>query len=279
MDKKDNYLCEFTEPVKGYSSFFAIIPYQNLEVVRYQRKPSKAHVQNLKKSIDKFGFVVPLCVAKNPAEDKFIILDGQHRYISCVELGISQIPCVVIPWERAVYMMSLNVEKQPSIREKSYVALRVYQELNQTSPQIPETDSRVTDAVEEIFYVTLGIVYDMQDKFSGSAWETIMKKADYPLDKTLKEGYKERERRASILFRLDGAIREIIGKIKKMRVGVHPFMYKEIVSYVNPLKRKKGFVDFDELFSKIEKEIDKLKEDPSKFLGASTFVSSSEEEF
>jgi ParB family chromosome partitioning protein len=252
------------EPYKGYDLIVSEIPVENLEVVVYQRKPSKPHVKNLAKSISTVGFVVPLVVAKKPDEDKFIILDGQHRYLACLDLGIKKIPSVIIPWDYATLMINLNIEKQPNIKEKAYVALRIYNELVDMFPDKPETDDEVLQSVEEIHYVTMGMVYEHEEKFSGSAWDPILKKADWPFDMPLKEAKLKREERAKLLQELHIIVKEIVQKLKEIGVQ-HPFVYKEVVSHANPIKRKRVIVEFDEVISQIRENLEKMRENPEEF--------------
>jgi ParB family chromosome partitioning protein len=252
------------EPYKGYDLIVSEIPVENLEVVVYQRKPSKPHVKNLAKSISTVGFVVPLVVAKKPDEDKFIILDGQHRYLACLDLGIKKIPSVIIPWDYATLMINLNIEKQPNIKEKAYVALRIYNELVDMFPDKPETDDEVLQSVEEIHYVTMGMVYEHEEKFSGSAWDPILKKADWPFDMPLKEAKPKREERAKLLQELHIIVKEIVQKLKEIGIQ-HPFVYKEVVSHANPIKRKRVIVEFDEVISQIRENLEKMRENPEEF--------------
>jgi ParB family chromosome partitioning protein len=252
------------EPYKGYDLIVSEIPVENLEVVVYQRKPSKPHVKNLAKSISTVGFVVPLVVAKKPDEDKFIILDGQHRYLACLDLGIKKIPSVIIPWDYATLMINLNIEKQPNIKEKAYVALRIYNELVDMFPDKPETDDEVLQSVEEIHYVTMGMVYEHEEKFSGSAWDPILKKADWPFDMPLKEAKPKREERAKFLQELHIIVKEIVQKLKEIGIQ-HPFVYKEVVSHANPIKRKRVIVEFDEVISQIRENLEKMRENPEEF--------------
>lgn len=252
---------------KGYDLYIAEIPTQKLEVVVYQRKPSKPHVKSLIKSISTVGFVVPLVVAKKPGEDKFIILDGQHRYLACLDLGIRKIPCVIIPWEYATLMINLNIEKQPNIKEKSYVALRVYNELVDMFPDKRETDDEILQSVEEIYFVTVGMVYEKEDKFSGSSWEPILKKTDWPFDLPLKEAKVKREKRAQTLEELHLLVKEIVSRLKDIGIS-HPFVYKEVVSYANPIKRQRAIVEFDEIFSQVKEKLINLRDNPEELKGA-----------
>ena len=47
-----------------------------------------------KESIEKYGIVAPIIV--RPLKNKYQIIDGEHRYIVCSELGYKLIPSVII---------------------------------------------------------------------------------------------------------------------------------------------------------------------------------------
>lgn len=249
----------FKEPVKGYDATFTEVPVDKLEIISYQRKPSKAHVSNLVKSIAKFGFVVPLVVSKK--DEVYIILDGQHRYLASLELGITKLPCVIVPWELANLMLSLNIEKQPNIKERAYVALRIYQSLMEELPEKPETEPEILDSMDELHLVTMGLVYEIKERFAGSAYEPVMKKTDLPLDLPLKDAWNERGRRAKMLEEVDNIVTGIVEKLKDMGRW-HPFIYKEVVSFANPIRRKRLVVDFDEVFLKMKEALEHLNEHP-----------------
>jgi len=117
-------IAKIEEPLHGYSQEIAIIPIDNLKVIEIQRAPSKFHIKRLSESIRKIGFVIPLVVVKRGNEN--IIIDGQHRFLAAKELGIKQLPAIIIPEKYAHELMELNIEKQMSLREKAYVALNVY---------------------------------------------------------------------------------------------------------------------------------------------------------
>ena len=46
-------------------------------------------------------------------------------------------------------MLTLNVEKEPNIRDRSAVALSIYRELVATHPRMSEENAEVVDAVQQ----------------------------------------------------------------------------------------------------------------------------------
>jgi len=76
---------EFIDPVINAKLKVLSAPRERLEVAIYQRKPSMPHVKSLASSIRKMGFLVPLVVY--PERDKYIIIDGQHRFLAGESVG------------------------------------------------------------------------------------------------------------------------------------------------------------------------------------------------
>jgi hypothetical protein len=113
-------LGEIEEPIHNYRQELLVLDIDELEVIDIQRKPSQHHINRLMLSIKKLGFVTPLIIIK---DDGYKIIDGQHRFLAANELGIKELLCIKIPNKYAYDLMELNIEKQPTLREKCYVAL------------------------------------------------------------------------------------------------------------------------------------------------------------
>ncbi|MEM0172561.1 MAG: ParB N-terminal domain-containing protein [Thermoproteota archaeon] len=255
-------VAKIEEPLHGYPQEIAIIPIDELKVIEVQRAPSKSHVKRLSESIKKIGFVIPLIVIKRDNEN--IIIDGQHRFLAAKELGIKQLPAIVIPEKYAHQLMELNVEKQMSLREKAYVSLNVYRMYLKEKPTINEDDGRIMDSIEFAYYVTLGIAYEKMPKLFGSAYESVLKKVDSFLSKPLKEAAKERDKRAELLIETDNIAREAVEKVKELGID-HPFLYKEVISFCMPVKRKRKVEQsFNEMFDSLKKNLRNLASNPHK---------------
>ncbi|MEM7817080.1 MAG: ParB/RepB/Spo0J family partition protein [Candidatus Aenigmatarchaeota archaeon] len=260
-EKGDNEF-EFKEPTKGNKFIFKLVPIDKLVVVSHQRKPSEYHVKHLVSSIERIGFIVPLIVYENNEKEEYVILDGQHRFLAAQRVGIKELPAIIVPEKLAKLMMNLNIEKELNIREKSFVALNIYREYLSTSPETYESDVIITDSIENAYYVTLGIAYEKLERFSGSSLETIMKKCDFFIDEKLKDAIKIREERASKVMEAFSLMKSIAQKIRELGKW-HPFVYQQIVSFANPYKRKRGIVEFNELFYNLIENLKKAEKNPN----------------
>src|SRR5581483_10986121 len=119
----------FKDPANRRGLTFAVLPIASLEVISHQRKPSDAHMKRLVDSVERVGFLAPLVVVEAGDTDHYAVIDGQHRLLAARQLGLKRVPAIIAPRSTARRMLTLNVEKEPNIRERSAVALSIYREL------------------------------------------------------------------------------------------------------------------------------------------------------
>lgn len=254
---------EIKEPLYNYVQEIVVVPIDNLKVIEIQRKPSEYHIKRLAESIRKIGFITPLITIKE--NNQFTIIDGQHRFLAAKELGIKELPCIVIPNKYANELMELNVEKTMSLKEKCYVALNVYRIIMEEKPDIRENDTEILDAIEYPYFITLGLSYEMHPKFFGSAYESMAKRVDQFLGKEIKEAYEYRKSLANKLIEIDGLARQAMEKIEEMGIS-HPFLYKEIISFCNPIGRKRKVdITMEELIELLRMNLQELLKNPERF--------------
>ncbi|RLG58605.1 hypothetical protein DRN86_05445 [Candidatus Geothermarchaeota archaeon] len=252
----------FREPLYGYEQRLVIVPVDQLTVIKIQRKPSPYHIRRLVTSIRRVGFVTPLTAIKR--NGKIIVIDGQHRLLAAKEAGVREVPCIIIPEVYAHNLMELNVEKQMSLREKAYVALNVYRTYLNEDSSIMEDDTRILDSIDYAYYVTLGIAYEVAERLFGSAYESLLKRVDGFLSMPLNKAIKVREKRAKIVVNIDEVAKKAVEKVKELGI-THPFLYREVVSFCNPIGRKrKVSISFEELFSQLKERLEELIENPEK---------------
>jgi ParB family chromosome partitioning protein len=249
----------FKDPKNQQDLIFKIVPIDSLEVIEYQRKPSNYHTNHLISSIERIGFIVPLVVAEK--NGKYVILDGQHRFLAAQKLELKELPVIVVPQKLSNLMMNFNIEKELNIREKSYVALNIYRQYLKENPQLLETEPLLTDSIEQAYYVTLGIGYEKEEKLRGGILESIIKKCDLFLEMPLEKAFQEREKRTKRVLQVNSLITEIAQKLKEVEKW-HPFVYQQILSFANPYKRKRELVEFDVMFDTVISNLQKARENP-----------------
>src|SRR5271165_3776623 len=119
----------YKDPATRRDLTFAVVPIGALDVISHQRKLSEPHMRRLVESVGRVGFLAPLVVVERDDRDGYLVIDGQHRLLAAKELGLRRIPVVIAPRSAARRMLTLNVEKEPNIRERSAVALSIYREM------------------------------------------------------------------------------------------------------------------------------------------------------
>jgi ParB family transcriptional regulator, chromosome partitioning protein len=255
----------FKEPSKRRDLTFAVLPIGKLEVISHQRKPSDAHVKRFVDSVERVGFLAPVVVVERDAGDGYLIIDGQHRLLAAQAVGLRKVPAVIVPGDLARRMLTLNVEKEPNIRERSAVALSLYRELVEVEPELAEDDAEVTDSVQHAHYVTLGLAYAEYGRLAGSSYEPILRKCDGFMDQPLAECLPVREERAGKVVEAHRLVRAVTDRLKEMGAW-HEFVGAQIISYANPLKRARKQHSFDETFDKLITKLHDLEEQPDKLL-------------
>jgi len=218
--------------------------------------------------VGRVGFLAPLVVVERDDRDGYLVIDGQHRLLAARELGLRRVPVVVAPRSAARRMLTLNVEKEPNIRERSAVALSIYREMVEVDPQLREDDDEVVDAVQQAHYVTLGLSYALSGRLAGSAYEPILRKCDGFLDQPLVECLPTRELRAEKVVEAHRLVRAVTDQLKEQGVW-HEFVGAQIISFANPLRRARKQHSFDDTFDKMIAKLHELEDDPKKALRAS----------
>jgi hypothetical protein len=58
-------------------------------------------------------------------------------------------------------------------------------------------------------------------------------------------------------------VQDVIAKAKEMG-AFHQYFQYQLISHIDPFRRKRGRQNFDELFDKAQAKLEKLNEDPSR---------------
>lgn len=255
----------FKDPHKRQTLVLRTLPADRLEVVEHQRKARPAHVDHLVSSIERIGFIVPLVAIeiKEDGNQRYVVIDGQHRLQAAREVGLRNLPVLIVPPRLAPRMMNFNVEKDLNIREKAVVSLGIYRSFLDSQPDLKENDPEVEDSIERAYYVTLGLAYEKGGRLAGSAFEPLLKKCDFFLRRTIENAYGAREERAGRVIEANSLVKDVIAKAKEMG-AFHQYFQYQLISHIDPFKRKRGRQKFDELFDKAIAKLNKLNEEPDR---------------
>ena len=242
-------LAAYREPLGGHPTIFAILPIDRVKPTPFQRDLSDSHAKRLTTTIGKIGrFLDPIIAVNSGGE--YWTPNGRHRLEALVRLGAKSVTALVLPDPEIQYkILALNVEKAHNLREKSLEVIRMYRAL------APEGGGKEIDRVlefEEPAFATLGICYEENGRFSGGAYQPILRRVDGWFEKPLKEALKAREGRAAKIVTLDLHVSAAVKALQEKGFK-SPYLKAFVVARVNPLRFMKTLPPFDEALDDILK--------------------------
>jgi ParB family transcriptional regulator, chromosome partitioning protein len=227
-------LAAYQEPVGDHWHLFAMIPTAKLEPTPFQRDLSPAHMKRLNEVMKKLKrFTEPIVVVR--AGDGYWTPNGNHRRAAVTKLGAKMIPAIVMAEPEVAYqILALNTEKAHNLKDKALEVIRMYRGRLESQPRANEKDFDFE--FEKAAFITLGLCYEANKKFSGGAYSAILTRVDTFINKPLREAMEEREERAAEVQRADELVNELVAKGKK-RGLMHPYLKNFIIARCNPLTR------------------------------------------
>ncbi len=227
-------LAAFQEPVGDHWHLFAMIPMDKLEPTPFQRDLSPAHMKRLVEVMKKLKrFTEPIVVVR--ADDGYWTPNGNHRRAALKKLNAEMIPAIVMPEPEVAYqILALNTEKAHNLKDKALEVIRMYRGRLEGRPGANEKDFDFE--FEKASFITLGLCYEQNKKFSGGAYSPILTRVDTFMNKPLREAMEEREERAATVQRADELVNDLVAKGKK-RGLMHPYLKNFIIARCNPLTR------------------------------------------
>jgi ParB family chromosome partitioning protein len=248
-------LAIYREPYGGRWVVLAALPIELVEPTPFQRNLSDMHVRKLELVIGKIGrFLDPIIAVRAPTGDqvaKYWTPNGNHRLSAMRTLGAKSIVAIVVPEAAAAYqILAMNTEKAHNLREKSLEVIRMYKEL-----------ARLDDATEETYvlefeepaFITLGLCYEERPRFSGGAYNPVLKRVEAFLKNPLRAAIELRRERAKTMLALDDQIIKQVEALKAKGL-TSPYLKSFVVARVNPIRfRPKDAVplSFDEAFARM----------------------------
>ncbi len=241
-------LGRYRDPFGAEPVLLVALPVERVEPTPYQRDPSDAHVKRLMSVIEKIGrFLDPIIIVRE--DGQYYTPNGNHRLQALKKLGVKTVSALLVPDPRVAFrILALNTEKAHNLREKSLETIRMARALAKTSDQ---TEDTFAFEFEQPAFLTLGICYEERPRFSGGAYQSILRRADGFLDQQMSKALRERERRGKKVLRLDDAVSAAVEKLKSKGL-TSPYLKPFVVSRVNYTRFSKATTfDFDETLDKI----------------------------
>ncbi len=254
----------YRDPVGGNWQLLAGLPLEKVHATPFQRDLSETHVGRLADVMDRLDrFLDPIIVVRRE-DGTYWTPNGHHRTAALRQLGARSIVALVVPEEQVAYrILALNTEKAHNLREKSLEVIRMARALAELDRR-PEKDLALE--FEEPAYLTLGLCYEKKGRFSGGAYNPVLRRVDAFLEQPLQKALETREERAGQLLELDEAVSAAVLALKE-RGFESPYLKAFVVARINPIRFHKGPPPpYDETLSRMHSlakkfDISKVKAD------------------
>jgi len=231
-------LAAYRDPLGKNPLILAILPLASVEPTPFQRDVSDMHHKRLADVIDKTGLFLDPIIAITAPEKGFWTPNGGHRLAAMRRLGAKSLTALVVPKrEIAWQILALNTEKAHNLKEKSLEVIRIYRGLLEEDGTRPEKGFAFY--LEEASFVTLGLCYEKVPRFSGGAYNSIVRRLSEFSADSINKTIKAREKSAEQLLDLDGKVAEAVAKLKA-KGFVSPYLKAFVVARINPLRWIQG---------------------------------------
>jgi ParB family chromosome partitioning protein len=242
-------LASYRDPLGGHWQLLAALPIDRVEPTPFQRDLSESHVGRVANAIDKLGRFLDPIIAVPADEGRYWSPNGFHRLAAMRELGARSIVALVIPEPGvAHHILLLNTEKAHNLRERALEVIRLAEALAVIDDR-PEVEFETE--FEEAALVTLGMCYQQNGRFSGSAYHPVLRRCDRFLRRSLPDALMERRLRADKVLELNDLVNEAVAGLKA-RGMQSPYLKAFVVARINPLRfQRKPKADFDETIDKM----------------------------
>jgi ParB family chromosome partitioning protein len=231
-------LAAYHDPLGKNPLLLAVLPLDKVEPTPFQRDVSDMHHKRLADVIDKTGLFLDPIIAITAPDKGFWTPNGGHRLAAMRRLGAKSLTALVVPKrEIAWQILALNTEKAHNLKEKSLEVIRIYRGL------IEEDSSRSEKGfafyLEEAAFVTLGLCYEKLPRFSGGAYNSIVKRLSEFSGSSISSAFKVHEKHSQQLQDLDEKVAEAVAKLKA-KGFVSPYLKAFVVARINPLRWIQG---------------------------------------
>jgi len=228
----------YSDPLGRNPLLLAILPLASVEPTPFQRDVSDMHHKRLADVIDKTGLFLDPIIAITAPGKGFWTPNGGHRLAAMRRLGARALTALVVPKrEIAWQILALNTEKAHNLKEKSLEVIRIYRGL--LDEDAKRAESGFAFYLEDPAFVTLGLCYEKNPRFSGGAYNSIVRRLSEFSPESLEKSLKARQKHADDIMDLDGKVAAVVAKLKS-KGFVSPYLKAFVVARINPLRWIQG---------------------------------------
>src|SRR6476661_138588 len=204
----------YHDPLGREPVLVAMLPIESVEPTPFQRDLSQTHHRRLADVLDRTGMFLDPIIAVTAPEKGFWAPNGMHRLMAMRRLGARAITALVVPKREVAWqILALNTEKAHNLREKSLEVIRIYRGL------LEEDSSRAEKGfafyLEEASFVTLGLCYEKVPRFSGGAYNSIVRRLSEFSSSSIAVAFKSHQKISEQLLDLDSKVAEAVAKLKE----------------------------------------------------------------
>ncbi len=224
----------YREPLSGRPILLASLPLEAIEPTPFQRDLSPAHTKRLAQKIEESGsFLDPLIVVRG-GDGRLWTPNGRHRLAAGKLLGLRQITALVSPdADLAFRILALNTEKAHNLRDRSLEVIRMARELARRRPRAKESEFAAEFEAPEL--LTLGIAYESEGRFAGSAYHSFLRRVDRFGERPLPASLRDREGFAARLLEIESEVAAIVERLRE-RGFRSPYLRAYVVARINPVR-------------------------------------------
>jgi len=224
----------YRDPLGEQPLLIAVLPLGAVERTPFQRDVSDMHHKRLADVIDKTGIFLDPIIAITAPDKGFWTPNGGHRLAALKRLGARSVTALVVPKREVAWqILALNTEKAHNLKERALEVIRIVRGLLAEDGARPE--SAFAFYLEEASLITLGLCYEENPRFSGGAYNPVVRRLSSFSDEPLAHALKLREKHAAMLSELDARVAQLVTKLKAKGL-VSPYLKSFVVARINPLR-------------------------------------------
>ena len=252
----------YSDPLGKNPLILAVLPIDAVEPTPFQRDLSDMHHKRLADVLDRTGIFLDPIIAVTAPEKGFWTPNGRHRLEAMRRLGAKAITAIVVPKREVAWqILALNTEKAHNLRDKSLEVIRIYRNLIEEGTGKSEKD--VSYYLEEPSFVTMGLCYEKNPRFSGAVYNSFVRRLTEFSDQSLAKSLREHEKTAGMLLDLDEKVAEVVKRLKA-KGFVSPYLKSFVVGRSNPLRFMKEAPELHELIKTIRGKVERFNVDKVK---------------
>ena len=160
--------------------------------------------------------------------------NGRHRIAAARALGQRAITVLATVDPALAYrILALNTEKAHNLRDRSLEVIRMARSLAKEKPRSKETEHAT--AFESPALLTLGCAYEKRDRFSGSSYNSMLRRVEVFQERSLPAALRQREQFAVRLLDIDDRVTAHVKALQEMGMK-SPYLRQVVVARCNPVR-------------------------------------------